>query len=72
MNENFNGKINTLKSAFDDLSNIFTEQIEGVKDELKTSNEVYKKDYETALTSNLQDEKIQYQTFSKDYTNFKM
>ncbi len=72
MNENFNNKISTLKSGFDELSNIFTEQIELVKDNLKTTNEAYKKDYEDKVNENLIGEKNAFQKFGTDYTNFKM
>jgi len=72
MNENFNSKINTLKNGFDDLSNIFSEQIEIVKENLKNTNEMYKKEYQDSIQDNLIEEKNAFQNFGTDYTNFKM
>ena len=72
MNENFNNKIGTLKLGFDDLSNIFTEQIEMVKENLKSANEKYKREYQESIRDNLIEEKNAFQGFATDYKNFKL
>ena len=71
MNEVFNNKINTLKSGFDSLSIIMTEQLENVKESLRNNEQERKQEIDEIIRSQDNNERTVTESNSNDLFTFK-